>query len=175
MTTLDTGKSVKRKLLACAVDISDGGSEQQSQYHVVGYKVGSADLEFNIEKEEIDDILGDSYQEISKIKYSMTFDAVRMTDGPRGKLADKILDYQMFDDDGLDKLTNFKTVLIFGMYGEEGSYKAVMHDACTITSASLGGEGFMRMPLEVAFGGEKTLGTADGIRDIIKFIPTPKG
>lgn len=168
---LRAGGDIARKMLALAIDVSE--DETTPEYVVIGYKISDSTLEFNPDVESGTDINGRNYSSVNKFEPSQTFDPHRLTGGELGKLGAKLLHYFRFNE--LEKLSQFKCVLIYGMLESEDGYVADMYDACTLTPQSLGGESWTDMPFDVNFGGDITRGTVDKLIDTVDFTEIPAG
>ena len=162
MPIVGTG-DVRRKLLACAIDVS--GSAGAADYFVAGYKIPSASVETNPDSETMTDILGDTHTTVNKFEPVITFEPHRLFTGD--KIGAILLQY--FRDGSLEKFSQFKCILIYGFLGTEGAYQADLYNECTILPNSIGGESYVEMPFEVHFGGEKTQGTVDALRGSVNF------
>ena len=161
---------IKRKMLACAIDVSETPGEPE--YVVVGYKIDSSTLEFNVDVETGTDINGRAFSSVNKMELSQSFDPHRLVGGELGKLGEKLLSYVINDE--IEKFSNFKVLVIYGFLTSPtpGEYVARLYDKCTVVPQSIGGETWAEMPFEVNFGGKVTAGTADGLIDGVTFTPT---
>jgi hypothetical protein len=156
---------VQRKMLACAIDVSDNGTPK---YLVIGYKITSSTLEFNPDVETGTDINGRNFGSVNKFEPSQTFEPHRLTTGALGALGEKLVHY--FRHKELEKFSQFKCILIYGFLGPVGGpYPADLYDTCTITPSSLGGEMWTEMPFDVTFGGEVQHGNTDKLIDEVIF------
>lgn len=160
---------VKRNKLLCAVDISDTDTPE---YVVIGYKVSSSTVEFNPNVEKTTDILGDNYSDVTKLEISQTFEPHRLTAGEHGKLAAKLI--TILRNNELEKLSQFKCILIYGFLSEAAPYEADLYKSCTISVTSLGGESYVDMPITIDFGGEVEHGTVDKGLGEVTFTATPQ-
>ena len=158
---------VKRKFMACAIDVSDEGTTPE--YMVVGYKISESTLEFNADNETGTDINGRNFGSVNKFEPSQSFEPHRLTAGPAGKLGEKMLHYFRYNQ--MDKFSQFKCILIYGFLESDvpGSYVADMYDSCTVIPQSLGGESWTEMPFEVTFGGNVTHGYVNDIVGTVEF------
>lgn len=158
---------VQRKMLACAIDVSDN---ETPKYLVVGYKITSSTLEFNPDVETGTDINGRNFGSVNKFEPSQTFEPHRLTAGELGALGEKLVHY--FRHKEMEKFSQFKCILIYGFLGVAGGpYPADLYDTCTITPSSLGGEMWTEMPFDVTFGGEVQHGSTDKLIDEVNFTP----
>lgn len=158
----------KRNLLACAVNLSTTG---EPRYVVIGHRIEQADLEFNIELVEGIDILGETWARAESKKLTQSFSGLEVTEGPRGELAALLNHYVMNDE--LDKLTEFKAVLIYGMYETTAPYTAVEYDGCSIIPNGILGSKFLTTDITITFGGSEKKGTASALKGEITFTETP--
>lgn len=156
---------VQRKMLACAVDISDTNTPE---YLVIGYKITNSAVEFNPDVETGTDINGRNFASVNKFEPAQTFEPHRLTTGDLGKIGEKLLHYFRYRQ--FEKFSQFKCVIIYGFLADEGGpYPADLYDACTIVPQSLGGEMWTEMPFEVQFGGDVEHGFTDGLIDKVTF------
>lgn len=160
----------KRELLALAVDVSETDTPD---YIVMGYQIEDSSMDIEVESRKFKDINGVPHSIIDDMSVSQTFEPHVMTEGDPGKLGDKLVKGIMLED--TDFFQGYKCVVIYGWLGEEGSHTAVLHDNCTITPTGLGGGSWLTMPVDIALAGEKTLGTASGLRGKIEFTPGAEG
>ena len=170
MSTIPTIKGsgdVQRKYLACAIDVSDTATPK---YIVIGYRITSSTIEFNPDTETGTDINGRNFGSVNKFEPTQTFEPHRLTTGDLGALGEKLIHYFRYRE--MQKFSQFKCILIYGMLGDEGGpYPADMYDACTVTPNSLGGELWTEMPFDVTFGGNTSHGNVDKLIDIVAFTP----
>jgi hypothetical protein len=166
--TITTSGDVQRKYLACAIDVS---STSTPEYVVVGYRITSSAVEFNPDTETGTDINGRNFGSVNKFEPSQSFEPHKLTSGKNGELAAKLIQYFRYRE--MQKFSQFKCILIYGMLGPDGGpYPADLYDACTITPQSLGGELWTEMPFDVTFGGDTTHGTTDRLIDTVEFTET---
>jgi hypothetical protein len=154
----------QRKYMACAIDISDTGTPK---YIVMGYRITNSAVEFNPDTESGTDINGRNFGSVNKFEPIQTFEPHRLTTGDLGAVGEKLLHYFRYNQ--LQKFSQFKCILIYGMLGSAGAYEADLYESCTVTPNSLGGEAWLEMPFQITFGGKVTHGTADGLIDTITF------
>lgn len=164
---ITTTGDVQRKMLACAIDVSD--TPETPKYLVICYKITSSTLELNPEIETGTDINGRNFGSVNKFEPSQTFEPHRLTSGDLGKLSEKLIHYFRFNE--MSKFSEFKCILIYGFLGTKGAYIADEYSACTVTPNSLGGEAWTEMPFDVTFGGDVTHGTVDKLIDEVVFTP----
>ncbi len=161
------GGDKKRERLAVAIDVSDGSSTPK--YIVAGYGVSDANLSLNTELTKTKDVRGVTKARIEKFEPTMEFAEQVLTDGEDGLLPAKLLHY--FRTNQLEKFSNFKVVLIYGVYSEEGPYTSTLYDGSTLELTEVGGENYLGMTYTVHFGGKTTEGTVDDVIGEVTFTP----
>jgi hypothetical protein len=156
---------IQRKYMACAIDVSDGGTTPK--YIVVGYRITTSAIEFNPDTETGTDINGRNFGSVNSFEPTQTFEPHRLTTGDLGAIGERLLHYFRYNQ--MQKFSQFKCLLIYGMLGATGAYEADLYEASTITPNSLGGESWLDMPFQVTFGGAVSHGTASGLIDTVNF------
>jgi len=159
-----TGEAI-RKLLICAVDVSETAVEE---WEIQGYKTEDSSMDFNPDSSTVTDILGDTYTDVNKFEESQTFEPNTLRMG--SKLNALLIKYWRNGD--LAKFSQFRVLVGYGFLGTEGAYEADVWKTCTIFPNSLGGSSRVDMPFTINFGGEKIKGTIDKMRGSITFTQT---
>ena len=152
-----SGQSVKRELLIAYLNT---GTAETPVWSPFGKRVTDSALEFDWSEETNTDILGNVYTNMKKPQLSQSFDPYTLDGGDTALL--KIWNLAVKDQD-YTALSN-QDVLIVHLYAgtADTAMVAERYSACSIRPTSLGGEGggSLDMPIDITYGGTRTLGTA---------------
>lgn len=164
---LAEGEKAKRKLLVTAVNV---GTSDAPDWQVVGAGVEDSSVEFNPDTETVTDILGVTETTVNKLETSQSLDPMTVKGG--SKLAIKL--YNQVKYQKLSEFAMYEVMLIHAFVGQEGAYEAEVHKNCTLTPQSMGGSGYVDMPIDINFSNNKTHGTVNSYlySDTITFTPT---
>lgn len=152
-----TGEAL-RKLMICAVDVSEGAA--QPIWEIQGYKTEDSSIELNPDITTITDVLGDTYSDVNKFEEQQTFEPNTLRLG--AMLNELLLKYWRYGQ--LEKFSQFKVLIGYGFIGADGAYEADVYTASTIEVTSIGGSSRVNMPFNIHFGGEKHHGTIDKLK-----------
>lgn len=150
---LAAGAKADRKLLLTCVNV---GTALAPEWEILGAGIEESAVEFNFEEEVKTDILGRTSSTINKPQRKQSFDPYTIMDG--SKLQVKL--YNIIRNERWSELTSMDMLLIHTYVGSAGAFDAERFTGSAINPQSLGGSGTLDMPIEVTFGGERTLGTA---------------
>lgn len=154
-----SGKTIARERLVAYLNT---GTAATPIWSVFGKRVTDSSIALDWAKDTKRDILGDTYTTIKKATKTETFDPCYLDAGDDAIV--KLWNTAIKDEDTATLCA--EDVLIVHYYADTGSVGAnafaERYSTCTIIPTGLGGEGgdFLTMPLEVTFGGTRTLGTA---------------
>ena len=147
-----SGQTIARALLIAYLNT---GTSSVPVWSPLGTRVEDSSTEYDWGEETIQDILGDTYTTMKTPTLTQSFDPCPLDSGQAAlthiwELAVKEQDAQA--------LAN-QDMLIVHLY--ESTSFAERYSACAIRATSLGGEGGgnIEMPIDVTYGGTRTLGT----------------
>ena len=151
---LETGKA-QRHMLAMWVEVEQ--EEGRVAWEPLGIGTEDASLNYEYDEATATDIWNTTETLINSVNKSISFDPyfVRAGDNLQATLID------ILNREAWGELSNFKILLVRYYIGKPGKYQAMTYDGCTIKVQSEGGSGYVSMPIDVNFGGSKTLGTVD--------------
>lgn len=159
------GETVARELLIAYLNT---GSADAPVWSPIGKRVEDSSIEFDWSTETKNDILGDTYTVGKKATKTQTFDPCELDGGDAAQL--KIWNLAI-KENNVNALLN-QDMLIVHFYAT-GNF-AERYSACAVLPTGLGGEGggSVGMPIDVTYGGTRTIGTATKGEDgAVTFAP----
>ncbi|NLU23150.1 MAG: hypothetical protein GXW99_00215 [Clostridiales bacterium] len=152
------GKSIDRNLLALYLNT---GTSASPTWSILGRGVEDSSIEMDWSQETKTDILGNVNTTQKKPVKTQSFDPCELDSGDAALV--KLWNLAVKDEDaaGLCAL-DMLVVHLYVDSGTSGSKFAVRQSACAISPKSLGGAGggFLGMPIDVTYGGTRTIGSA---------------
>ena len=152
------GQTVDRNLLMLYLNT---GTLAAPEWHIIGKRVEDSAMEMDWGQETKTDILGTVWTTQKKPVKTQTFDPCELDAADPAQIM--LWNLAIKDEDAaalsaLDMLTVHRYVDA----GGAGAKFAVRHSSCAISATSLGGAGggFLGMPIDVTFGGERSVGSA---------------
>lgn len=161
-------QTMARELLILCLNT---GTAETPVWSPVGKRVSDSTMSYDWKKETSTDVLGNTHNSLSKPQITQTFDPWQLD---AADAAQKLIWDAGIRDQDPDALANLD-VLVIHKYA--GTVKTAMfaerYNSSAITPTSLGGAGGgkLAMPIEVTFGGERTVGTAAVADKAITFTP----
>lgn len=163
------GQTIARDLLIAYLNVATESREETPAWEPIGKRVEDSSQEFDWGEETIQDILGSTYTTAKKPTVTQTFDPLPLDAGD--KAAQYIWQRAVYKQDA-QALTN-QDVLIVHLYTKDESGKAFAerYSSCFVRPTGLGGEGGgnIDMPVEITYGGSRTLGTAERAEGTVTF------
>lgn len=165
------GETIARDFLGAYLDVADGGAEDWAP---VGIRTTDSSEEMDWSEETTQDIWGKTYTTMKKPVISQTFDPWPLSGDDRAQ--QKIYQLAIVDQKA-QALTNLRMLIVHfytTVSGKTGASFAERYDSCQVKPSSLGGEGGgnIGMPVDVTYGGERTVGTASkGADGAVTFTP----
>ena len=149
------GETVARELMIAYLNT---GEPAEPEWSALGKRVEDSSMEYDWDEQSKTDILGDTYTNLKKPKITQSFDPCELDSSVTAlskiwNLAVRKQDYRA--------LAN-QDILIAHFYADaDGKNFAERYSSCAVKASSLGGEGGgnMGMPLEITYGGTRTMGT----------------
>ena len=150
-----SGAVVERKLLLLFMNTGESGAPVWS---VIGKRVEDSSIEFDWGDETKVDILGNTYTTLKLPTLTQTFDPCELDSGDVAQV--KIWNQSIRDHD-IAAMTNNDLLLVHAYAGDAatGTF-AERYPASTVKPSGLGGSSNVGMPIDVTFGGERSVGTA---------------
>ena len=160
-------QTIERKLLVCCLNT---GTADDPAWSPVGKRVEDSSAEYDWGEESVTDILGDTYTSMSAPKITQSFDPYQLDGADKAQL--KIWNDAIRNQDTGAMCNN--DMLILHMYAgtKDTALFAERYAACAVKPTSLGGASKLAMPIEVVYGGQRTIGTAAVKEGAITFTPT---
>ena len=158
-----SGETVARELLIAYLNT---GSSEAPVWSPVGKRVEDSSIEMDWSIETKVDIFGNTYTTGKKATKTQTFDPCELDSSDAAQ--EKIWNLAI-KDNNVNALLN-QDMLIVHFYA--GSNFAERYDACAVLPTGLGGEGggSVGMPIEVTYGGNRTIGTATNNGGVVTFV-----
>lgn len=163
------GQTVARELLVAYLNT---GNNETPVWSPIGKRVTDSSEEFDWGEESSQDILGATYSSLKKPVITQTFDPCDLDGGDAALV--KIWNLAIVEQNA--QALASQDMLIVHMYaGSEGNaFFAERYAACMVKPTGLGGEGGgnVGMPIDVTYGGERTVGTASKSEAGVTFTPS---
>lgn len=152
-----SGQTVDRELLIAYLNT---GTTSAPVWSPLGSRVTDSSMEYDWQEESNKDILGTTRSTMKKPIITQTFDPCDLDAGDAAVL--KIWNLAV-KDQNVAALTNQDMLIVHLYAGTKGTAAfAERYSACMVKPSSLGGEGggFVGMPMDITYGGARTVGTA---------------
>lgn len=151
------GQTVGRELLIAYLNT---GTNSSPTWSPIGKRVEDSSAEYDWSDETKQDILGSSWGTMKKPIITQTFDPCELDAGDDAQK--KIWDLAVVQQDA-QALANMDMLIVHLYAGTANTAVfAERYESCMIKPSSLGGEGGgnIGMPIDVTYGGKRTIGTA---------------
>lgn len=152
-----SGQTVDRELLIAYLNT---GTTSAPGWSPLGSRVTDSSMEYDWQEESNKDILGTTRSTMKKPIITQTFDPCDLDAGDAAVL--KIWNLAV-KEQNVAALTN-QDMLIVHLYAgtKDTAAFAERYSACMVKPSRLGGEGggFVGMPMDITYGGARTVGTA---------------
>lgn len=161
-------QTVARELLILCLNT---GTAEAPVWSPVGKRVSDSTMSYDWKKDTSTDVLGNTHSSLSKPQITQTFDPWQLDAADK---AQKLIWDTGIRDQNPDGLANMDVLVIHKYAGTAATAMfAERYNSCAITPTSLGGSGGgkLAMPIEVTFGGERTVGTAAVAEGAFTFVP----
>lgn len=163
------GNTVARELMIAYLNT---GTSSAPVWSPVGRRVEDSSMEMDWSEETKNDILGQTYTNLKKPTITQTFEPGELDSDDTAQV--KIWNLAVKDQD-YAALANMDMLIVHFYAGTSGSPFAERYSACTVRPTGLGGEGggSVGMPVDVTYGGVRTVGTAakDADTGAVTFTP----
>ena len=162
------GQTIDRALLIAYLNTSTSSSPIWSP---IGKRVEDSSQEFDWSEETKQDILGSTYTTMKKPVITQTFDPCELDAGDEAQK--KIWNLAIVKQDN-NALANMDMLIVHLYAGTANTAVfAERYESCMIKPTGLGGEGggSIGMPIDVTYGGKRTIGTASVSAGTVTFTP----
>lgn len=152
-----SGQTVDRELLIAYLNT---GTTSAPVWSPIGSRVTDSSMEYDWQEESNKDILGTTRSTMKKPIITQTFDPCDLDAGDAAVL--KIWNLAV-KEQNVAALTNQDMLIVHLYAGTKGTAAfAERYSACMVKPSRLGGEGggFVGMPMDITYGGARTVGTA---------------
>ena len=163
------GQTIDRALLIAY--LNTGTSSSSPTWSPIGKRVEDSSQEFDWSEETKQDILGSTYTTMKKPVITQTFDPCELDAGDEAQK--KIWNLAIVKQDN-NALTNMDMLIVHLYAGAANTAVfAELYESCMIKPTGLGGEGggSIGMPIDVTYGGKRTIGTASVSAGTVTFTP----
>ena len=163
------GQTIDRALLIAY--LNTGTSSSSPTWSPIGKRVEDSSQEFDWSEETKQDILGSTYTTMKKPVITQTFDPCELDAGDEAQK--KIWNLAIVKQDN-NALTNMDMLIVHLYAGTANTAVfAERYESCMIKPTGLGGEGggSIGMPIDVTYGGKRTIGTASVSDGTVTFTP----
>ena len=163
------GQTIDRALLIAY--LNTGTSSSSPTWYPIGKRVEDSSQEFDWSEETKQDILGSTYTTMKKPVITQTFDPCELDAGDEAQK--KIWNLAIVQQDN-NALTNMDMLIVHLYAGTANTAVfAERYESCMIKPTGLGGEGggSIGMPIDVTYGGKRTIGTASVSAGTVTFTP----
>ena len=161
-------QTMGRELLILCLNTS---TAEAPVWSPVGKRVSDSTMSYDWKKETSTDVLGNTHNSLSKPQITQTFDPWQLDAADK---AQKLIWDNGIKDQNPDALASLDALVIHKYAGTATTAMfAERYNSCAVTPTSLGGAGGgkLAMPIEVTFGGERTVGTAAVENGAFTFTP----
>lgn len=162
------GQTVARELLILYLNTAESESPVWSP---VGKRVEESSMEYDWGEESKTDIFGQIYSSLKKPTITQTFDPWELDAGEAAQK--KIWNLSVKEQDA-QALANQDMLVVHRYAGTaDTAVFAERYESCAVKPSGLGGEGggSVGMPIDVTFGGKRTIGTASVADGAVTFTP----
>lgn len=135
------------------------GTSSSPSWSPIGYTVGDSAMEYDWGEDTSQDILGVTRTVMKRPTITQSFDGMRLYAGDPA--------YEMIWTEGIKNqdpsaLCNLDIMIVHLYAGTDSAPFAERYKQSSIRPTSIGGEGggFIEMPFEATYGGERSVGTA---------------
>ena len=157
------GQVIAREMLIAAVKVD-------SKYYAFGTHVPDSSEEYDWQEETEKDIRGNTFVTAKTPIITQSFDPLPLLGG--NKAIEHVWNVAIKDQDAAAMVAQ-DCVILHTYAGTSGSTFAERYDACMVKPTGLGGEGGgnISMPIEITYGGTRTVGTGSITGDEVTFTP----
>lgn len=159
-----SGAAVERQLLILYLNT---GTSAAPAWSPIGKRVEDSSMEFDWGEETKSDILGKTYTTMKKPTITQTFEPCELD--AEDVAQQKIWNMAVRDQD-VAALSNQDMLLVHCYAGtKDTAVFAERYGSCAVKPSGLGGAASVGMPIDVTFGGTRTVGTAAVADGVVTF------
>lgn len=162
-----SGATVERKLLILYLNTGTGEAPAWSP---VGKRVEDSSMEFDWGEETKTDIFGETYTTLKPPTITQTFDPCELDAADTAQV--KIWNMAIKEQDVSAMCNNDMLVVHHYAGTADTAVFAERWSACAVKPSGLGGSSTVGMPIDVTFGGTRTVGTAAVSDGTVTFTKT---
>lgn len=162
------GQTVARDMLLLFLNT---GTKETPIWSPVGYRVEDSAMEMDWQKQSSQDIMGQTYSTMKKPVKTQSFTPWALTNGD---VAQKHLWKLAIVDEDAQALCNQDVLVVHKYAGTlNTAVLAIRNESSSIEVTSFGGAGGgnLEMPINVTYGGNRTIGTAAVENKVVTFTP----
>ena len=160
------GLTIAREMLIAYLNT---GTASTPVWSPIGKRVEDSTMESDWSEETIQDILGSTYTTLKKPTITQSFEPCDLDAGDAAQL--KVWNLAVKDQD-TQAMANMDMLIVHFYAGTaDTAMFAERYDACAVRPSELGGEGGGNtgMPIDVTYGGVRTVGTAAVSNGVVTF------
>lgn len=156
------GETIARELLVAYLNT---GTTDEPVWSAIGKRVEDSSAEYDWQESSGQDILGTTRTSLKKPVITQTFEPCDLDGGDAAQM--KIWKLAVVEQNA--QALAAMDMLIVHLYAGFGE----RYTGCMVKPSSLGGEGGgnVGMPLDITYGGERTIGTASVTGGVVTFTP----
>lgn len=156
------GETIARELLVAYLNT---GTADEPVWSAIGKRVEDSSAEYDWQERSSQDILGTTRTSLKKPVITQTFEPCDLDGGDAAQM--KIWQLAVVEQNA--QALAAMDMLIVHLYAGFGE----RYTGCMVKPSSLGGEGGgnVGMPLDITYGGERTIGTASVTGGVVTFTP----
>lgn len=160
--TTNPGETVARELLVAYLNT---GTAESPVWSPLGKRVEDSSAEYDWRESTSQDILGNAWAKLKKPIITQTFEPCDLDGGDEAQM--KIWQLAVVEQNA--QALSAMDMLIVHLYAGFGE----RYTGCMVKPSSLGGEGGgnIGMPLDITYGGERSIGSVTNTGGTIKFTP----
>lgn len=164
------GAVVPRKLLI--LYLNTAGTPSTPTWSPIGKRVEDSSMEYDWGEESKTDIFGETYTTMKPPTITQTFDPCELDGSDIAQV--KIWNLAVKDQD-VEALTNQDCLIVHTYAGTANTAVfAERYSACMVKPSGLGGSANVGMPIDVTYGGKRTVGTASVADGVVTFTAESK-
>lgn len=160
------GSTVARKMMILYLNT---GTSDAPVWSAIGRRVEDSSMEFDWGEESKTDIFGETYTTLKEPIITQTFDPCELDGGDAAQL--KIWNQAIKDHDVAAMSSNDLLVVHTYAGDADTGVFAERYASSMVKPSSLGGSANIGMPIDVTFGGTRTVGTATVANGVVTFEP----
>lgn len=160
------GQTIARELLIAYINVAE--TKDPPEWAAIGKRVEDSSAEYDWGEETTQDILGNTFTTMKKPTITQSFDPLPLD---AGDTASKHIWKLAVHDQDAQALANQDMLIAHFYTSDESKNFAERYESCAVRVTGLGGEGGgnIDMPIEVTYGGTRTLGTVTNADGTITF------